>query len=81
MVAPATNQIVSEFGIYNSALVAFTTTIFVLGYGDSSFAYRIAFVSHSDLVAIGPLFIGPLSEIYGRSRVLQLANLWFFGTI
>ncbi|KAI0285974.1 MFS polyamine transporter [Russula aff. rugulosa BPL654] len=27
--------------------------------------------------AIGPLFLGPLSEIFGRSRVLQLANLWF----
>ncbi|KAA1478673.1 MFS polyamine transporter [Dentipellis sp. KUC8613] len=28
--------------------------------------------------AIGPLFLGPLSEIYGRSRVLQIANMWFF---
>ncbi|TCD61997.1 hypothetical protein EIP91_007637 [Steccherinum ochraceum] len=27
--------------------------------------------------AVGPLFLGPLSEIFGRSRVLQLANLWF----
>ncbi|KIM73432.1 hypothetical protein PILCRDRAFT_829167 [Piloderma croceum F 1598] len=27
--------------------------------------------------AIGPLFLGPLSEIYGRSKVLQLANLWY----
>ncbi|EIW85582.1 MFS polyamine transporter [Coniophora puteana RWD-64-598 SS2] len=27
--------------------------------------------------AVGPLFIGPLSEIFGRSRVLQLSNLWF----
>lgn len=25
--------------------------------------------------AIGPLFIGPLSEMYGRARVLQLTNL------
>jgi hypothetical protein len=25
------------------------------------------------------LFLGPLSEIFGRSRVLQLANLWFLG--
>ncbi|KAF8964568.1 MFS polyamine transporter [Flammula alnicola] len=33
--------------------------------------------------AVGPLFLGPLSEIYGRSRVLQCANLfylaWNFG--
>ncbi|KAI0782991.1 MFS polyamine transporter [Abortiporus biennis] len=27
--------------------------------------------------AIGPLFLGPLSEVYGRSRILQLANLFF----
>lgn len=27
--------------------------------------------------AVGPLFLGPLSEIYGRVVVLQLANLFF----
>ncbi|KAJ3019935.1 UNVERIFIED_CONTAM: hypothetical protein HDU68_010425 [Siphonaria sp. JEL0065] len=27
--------------------------------------------------AIGPLFLGPLSEIYGRYKILQ-ASLWFF---
>ncbi|KIJ49828.1 hypothetical protein M422DRAFT_27552 [Sphaerobolus stellatus SS14] len=27
--------------------------------------------------AFGPLFLGPLSEIFGRARVLQLANLFF----
>ncbi|OCL13017.1 putative MFS multidrug transporter [Glonium stellatum] len=27
--------------------------------------------------AVGPLFLGPLSEIYGRVLVLQLANLFF----
>ncbi|KAF7556523.1 hypothetical protein G7Z17_g1315 [Cylindrodendrum hubeiense] len=27
--------------------------------------------------AFGPLFIGPLSEIYGRKRILHLSNLWF----
>ncbi|OCK81681.1 MFS multidrug transporter [Lepidopterella palustris CBS 459.81] len=27
--------------------------------------------------AIGPLFLGPLSEIYGRVQVLQLSNLFF----
>ncbi|KAF8917458.1 MFS polyamine transporter [Mucidula mucida] len=28
--------------------------------------------------AIGPLFLGPLSEIYGRSRVIQISNIFFF---
>lgn len=27
--------------------------------------------------AVGPLFLGPLSEIYGRVIVLQLANLFY----
>ncbi|KAI5295899.1 hypothetical protein KEM52_006553, partial [Ascosphaera acerosa] len=27
--------------------------------------------------AIGPLFLGPLSEVYGRVITLQCANLWF----
>ncbi|KAI0266420.1 MFS polyamine transporter [Gloeopeniophorella convolvens] len=27
--------------------------------------------------AFGPLFLGPLSELYGRSRVLQISNLWY----
>ena len=32
------------------------------------------------IIAFGPLLIGPLSEIYGRSRVLQVANLGYLGT-
>ncbi|EPQ50360.1 MFS polyamine transporter [Gloeophyllum trabeum ATCC 11539] len=59
MVAPATRQIASQFGITSQVIEAMTTSIFVLAY------------------AIGPLFLGPLSEIFGRSRVLQLANMWY----
>src|SRR6266851_7998150 len=29
------------------------------------------------IVAFGPLFLGPLSELYGRSHVLQISNLWY----
>ncbi|PYH96558.1 synaptic vesicle transporter [Aspergillus ellipticus CBS 707.79] len=28
--------------------------------------------------AIGPLFFGPVSELYGRVPLLQLSNLWYF---
>ncbi|MCJ1401580.1 hypothetical protein MMC11_004796 [Xylographa trunciseda] len=28
--------------------------------------------------AIGPLFFGPYSEVYGRKRLLQVSNLWYF---
>ncbi|KAG1825124.1 MFS polyamine transporter [Suillus variegatus] len=59
MIAPATGQVASAFGIDNDVMLALATSIFVLAY------------------AMGPLFLGPLSEIYGRSRVLQLANLWY----
>ncbi|TFK47476.1 MFS general substrate transporter [Heliocybe sulcata] len=59
MIAPATTQVASQFGITSQVIEAMTTSIFVLAY------------------AIGPLFLGPLSEIYGRSRVLQLANMWY----
>jgi multidrug resistance protein len=27
--------------------------------------------------AVGPLFLGPLSEVYGRAKVIQLSNLFF----
>ena len=27
--------------------------------------------------ALGPLFFGPISEVFGRSRVLQLSNLFY----
>jgi len=27
--------------------------------------------------AIGPLFLGPLSEVYGRGRILQLSNMFY----
>ncbi|KAG1831984.1 MFS polyamine transporter [Suillus subalutaceus] len=59
MIAPATGQVASSFGIDNDVILALTTSVFVLAY------------------AMGPLVLGPLSEIYGRSRVLQLANLWY----
>ena len=30
-----------------------------------------------NLCCLGPLFLGPMSELYGRTIVLQLANLFF----
>ncbi|KAI0309031.1 MFS polyamine transporter [Amylostereum chailletii] len=60
MIAPCAQQLAHEFHIANSAVLAMTTSVFVLAY------------------AFGPLILGPLSEIYGRSRVLQLANMWYF---
>ena len=81
MMAPASDQIAQEFGITSSAVIALLTSVFVAAYG----AYMHISVTSMLLnsrpsVAFGPLFLGPLSELYGRSRVLQLANLWYLGT-
>ncbi|KAG2356048.1 hypothetical protein BDR07DRAFT_1301433 [Suillus spraguei] len=59
MIAPATGKLASTLEINDDAILALTTSIFVLAYG------------------MGPLFMGPLSEIYGRSYVLQLSSLWY----
>lgn len=32
---------------------------------------------HPGIVAFGPLFWGPMSELYGRARILQTANFFF----
>ena len=40
MVAPATNQLAAQFGIHSSVIIAFTTSIFVLAYGESTFVRR-----------------------------------------
>ncbi|KAI0788016.1 MFS polyamine transporter [Fomes fomentarius] len=69
MMAPATGQIASEFGITNESIIAMLTSIFVAAYGESSSLHTCS--------AVGPLILGPLSELYGRSRVLQLANMWY----
>ena len=79
MVAPAADQLAAQFGIHSTVVIGFTTSIFVLAYGESALVERFGSVSDLERVAIGPLLLGPLSEIYGRSRVLQLANLWYFG--
>ena len=79
MIAPATNQVAAQFGIHSTVLIALTTSIFVLAFGELTFVQHFGSVSDLEWVAIGPLFLGPLSEIYGRSRVLQLANLWYLG--
>jgi MFS family permease len=31
------------------------------------------------IIGFGPLLVGPLSELYGRSHVLQIANAWYLG--
>ena len=44
MVAPATNQVAAQFGIHSSVIIAFTTSIFVLAYGESNLLLTIFWV-------------------------------------
>jgi len=61
-----------------------TTSVFVLAYGahpSFSRSSRIvcSFRVFVLIVAFGPLFLSPLSEVYGRSPVIQIASLWCLG--
>ena len=77
MLAPVSSQIATEFGTTNSVLIAMFTSVFVLAYGMYILFHLYYFMSltASYITAFGPLVLAPLSEIYGRSIILQLANL------
>ncbi|PPQ70367.1 hypothetical protein CVT24_013142 [Panaeolus cyanescens] len=79
MVAPASEQVASELGITSPVLIAMSTSVFVLGYGEPFRLFTLLFINAllNPFKAFGPLVIGPLSEIYGRSRVLQISYLFF----
>jgi len=83
MIAPAAPDIAAEFHITSSIEIVLTVSVFVLAYGTSqSFDHFL----HSTLInggptcpAFGPLLFAPLSEIYGRVRLLQTTNVMFLG--
>ncbi|KAF7970479.1 hypothetical protein HWV62_23837 [Athelia sp. TMB] len=73
--------IVSSFTFISpvsSSMIAPASTQLAAEFGITS-TVTIALVTSIFVLAyaIGPLFLGPLSELYGRSRVIQLANLWY----
>jgi len=92
MVAPASRQIAEQFGVTSSVLIAMTVSVFVLGFGMLSvlrvkmkliqyqplvhwYASLWYYVLDTDVLQ----FLGPLSEIYGRTRVIQCSYLFFLG--
>ncbi|KAF9066975.1 MFS general substrate transporter [Rhodocollybia butyracea] len=77
----AATAIVSAFTFISpvsSSMVAPATDVIASQFGITS-EVLIAMTTSIFILAyaIGPLFLGPLSEIYGRSRVLQAANLFY----
>ena len=81
MIAPATGQLAERFDIHSPTILAMISSVFVLGYGGIlCFSPQTALLKvFAVVIAFGPLVIGPLSEIYGRSHVLQISNLWYLG--
>ena len=83
----STTQAVASFTFISpvsSSIVAPATQKISESFGITNFA--VSQISYSVFVlgyAFGPLFLSPLSEIYGRSRLLQLANLFYliFNTV
>lgn len=60
-------------------MVAPALKVLAQDFGTSSTAVANIMLSIFVLAfAVGPLFLGPLSEIFGRVYVLQLANLFYF---
>ena len=62
MIAPALQNVRKDFNLPISAQLELNLALS---------AFLLAF-------AVGPLFLGPLSEIFGRRIILQLSNLFYF---
>ncbi|KAK7691660.1 hypothetical protein QCA50_005059 [Cerrena zonata] len=76
MIAPAAGQVGQEFNIHNGTTQSMIVSAFVLAYG-TLIAICVTYYAYELSSAVGPLVLSPLSEVYGRSRVLQIANLFF----
>ena len=83
MMAPASPRIAEQFGITNSTVIALLTSTYVLAYGMSyqAFLYSTRSPPSSHGAVFGPLVLGPISELYGRARVLQAGNFWYLGAL
>ncbi|KAL0579325.1 hypothetical protein V5O48_002658 [Marasmius crinis-equi] len=66
-VAPAASSIISPAAHQVAKEFGITSDVLL---GMITSVYVLGF-------AVGPLLVGPLSEVFGRSRVLQVANLFF----
>lgn len=63
MIAPASDAIGNDLGVYQTIQLQLIFSIFLLAY------------------VAGPFVLAPLSEVYGRVIVLQLANMFVTSTM
>ena len=67
LVSPISSSMISP------ALSAISRDFHISNQVESQLALSIFVLAY----AVGPLFIGPLSEVYGRVVVLQISNLFY----
>jgi multidrug resistance protein len=79
MFAPGVSFMDAEFHNTSTILSSFSVSIFVLGFvvRTDCFALLNERVLEAHILQIGPLFLSPLSEIYGRRPVLDYSNSFF----
>jgi len=72
-ISPVSSSIIAP------AITKVAQTFDITNPSEQSVAYSVFVLGY----AFGPLLLGPLSEIYGRSRVLQIANFFYlvFNTV
>lgn len=74
MFAPGVPEVMTEFKSTNVELASFVVSVYILGMSIVTFAIRwLINLGY----AIGPLIIGPLSELYGRLPIYHTCNVLF----
>ena len=75
MAAYANAGIAKEFHVSEEVAIL-GVTVFLLGLG--MYDFLVCFDSTHNASGLGPLFVGPLSEVYGRNIVYRLSYSLFF---
>ena len=78
MVAPALDTVAKEFDVHSEIEEQLVMSIFLLAYASESQGPKdLATIPLLTESQVGPFLWGPLSEVYGRVKVLQYSNLIF----
>jgi MFS family permease len=74
--APGIPFVNADFGNTSTLLGSFAVSVYVLGFA-VSFVNTNQVLFLADQQQLGPLFLSPLSEIYGRAIILNCSNVFF----
>ena len=77
MMAPGIPEIAINYGIRNQTVIAMTLSIFLLSFGIGvGFLTFLFYPSNANWFSYQPSIMAPLSEMYGRTWVLHISNLF-----